>query len=109
MSEDNEKTEVIVNVEVTNDSSKNLLIIAIIVIVGVGIALSLFGSGDGGLFSDDDEFGITGSCGDGIDNDGGGQADRDDPDCYHEPEVWKGYDESRNESNGSNDPPQGRP
>ena len=109
MSEDEDKAEVIVNVEVNNDSTKNLLIVAVIVIVGVGIALSLFGGGDGGIFSDGGNLGADGSCGDGIDNDGGGQADEDDPDCYSNPTVWEGYDPSRTEVNRDNDPPGGRP
>ncbi len=47
-------------------------------------------------------------CNDGIDNDGGGQADADDPDCYSNPDVWKGYDPNRSETNSANDGP-GRP
>lgn len=109
MSDESDKTEITVNVEVNNDSTKTLLVAAVVIIVGIGIALSLFGGGDGGLFGGDGTSGIVGNCGDDTDNDGGGKADRDDPDCYHEPEVWKGYDANRSETNGSNDPPQGRP
>lgn len=51
--------------------------------------------------------GAEGNCGDGKDNDGGGRADRDDPDCYANPEVWEGYSTARFESNAANDVPSG--
>jgi hypothetical protein len=109
MSDESDKSEITVNVEVSNDSTKTMLVAAVVVVVGIGIALTLFGGGDGGLFGKGEAGVIEGNCGDGADNDGGGQADQDDPDCYHEPEVWKGYDANRSETTSSNDPPQGRP
>ncbi|MDP6639972.1 MAG: hypothetical protein QGH90_02870 [Candidatus Poseidoniaceae archaeon] len=108
MTVDEEKSEITVNVEVRNDSSKNMIIAAVIIVIGIGIALSLFGGESSGIFGGD-AGGISGTCGDGIDNDGGGQADRDDPDCYHEPEIWKGYDADRKEIHADNDPLHGRP
>ena len=64
------------------------------------------GSGNSGF---DEEGGAGGNCGDGKDNDSGGQADRDDPDCYANPEVWEGYSTARSETNAANDPPNGQP
>lgn len=108
MAEGEEKTKVEVTVEVTDNTTKTILVAAVVVIGGVVIAMALVG-GEGGVFGGGGSEGIVGNCGDGIDNDGGGQADRDDPDCYNEPEVWKGYDAERDESSGGNDPPGGRP
>ena len=72
----------------------------ILLISGGGIVEDLLlRSGDSG----------EGNCGDGIDNDKGGQADDDDPDCYSNPEVWEGYDPNRTEANRDNDPPGGSP
>ena len=44
-----------------------------------------------------------GNCGDGLDNDNGGKADRDDPDCYANPTSLDGYDPNRTEANRDND------
>ena len=40
---------------------------------------------------------------DGLDNDNGGKADRDDPDCYANPTTFDGYDPNRTEANRDND------
>tara|TARA_B100001123_G_scaffold434812_1_gene562026 strand:+ start:128 stop:490 length:363 start_codon:yes stop_codon:yes gene_type:complete len=56
-----------------------------------------------------EESSVKGNCGDGIDNDGGGQSDSDDPDCYSNPQVWEGYNPNRNEVDSTNDPPEGKP
>jgi len=57
----------------------------------------------------DEGAGASGNCGDGVDNDAGGQSDRDDPDCYANPELWEGYSSNRSETNSNNDPPDGQP
>ena len=103
-----DKAEIVVQVESKDTSSKVILIMLIIVLVGLVIAVMMTGGPDALLSNDDDDRGV-GNCGDGIDNDKGGQADRDDPDCYANPEVWEGYDPSRTEANRDNDPPGGRP
>ena len=102
-----DKLEIVVQVESKDTSSKVILIMLIIVLVGLVIAVMISGGPDALLTSGDDRG--VGNCGDGIDNDQGGQSDRDDPDCYANPEVWEGYDPSRTETNRDNDPPGGRP
>ena len=102
-----DKVELIVKVESKDTSSKVILIMLIIVLVGLVIAVMMQGGPDA-LLSGNDQSGV-GNCGDGIDNDNGGQADREDPDCYSNPELWEGYDSSRSEANRDNDPPGGRP
>ena len=105
-SNSDDKVEVKVTVESKDTSSKVILIILILVLAGLMIAVMMKG-GPEALLSDG-ERGV-GNCGDGVDNDKGGQADRDDPDCYKNPEVWEGYDPNRSEANRDNDPPGGRP
>ncbi|MDG1533433.1 MAG: hypothetical protein P8Q35_03195 [Candidatus Thalassarchaeaceae archaeon] len=106
-SQPNDKVEVKVVVESKDTSSKVILIILILVLSGLTIAVIAKG-GPEALLSGDDGRGV-GNCGDGIDNDKGGQADRDDPDCYANPSVWEGYDPNRTEANRDNDPPGGQP
>ena len=74
-----DKVEIVVQVESKDTSSKVILIMLIIVLVGLVIAV-MMGGGPDALLSSDDDRGV-GNCGDGIDNDKGGQVDRDDPDC----------------------------
>lgn len=102
-----EDRQITVNVEVNDSTTKTILIAAIVVIGGVSLAMIMIG--DGGILGDSHIGPNEGTCGDGIDNDNGGQADRDDPDCYNNPEVWQGYDSQRDENNQQNDPPNGRP
>ncbi len=101
-----DKVEVKVTVESKDTSSKVILIILILVLTGLMIAVMAKGGPEALLR--DGQSGV-GNCDDGIDNDKGGQADRDDPDCYANPEVWEGYDPNRSEANRDNDPPGGRP
>ncbi len=76
--------------------------VGILLVVGVGAAAMLL-TGDGvGVGSNG--YGEP-PCADGIDNDGGGKKDGNDPDCYANPEVWEGYDPNRQETNPANDPP----
>ena len=58
------------------------------------------GGAESFLSSNDDDIG---NCGDGLDNDNGGAADRDDPDCYANPTSFDGYDPNRTEANRDND------
>ena len=102
-----DKVELVGTVESKDTSSKVILIILILVLAGLVIAVMMRGGPDA-LLSGDNDRGV-GNCGDGIDNDKGGQADRDDPDCYANPDVWEGYDSNRKEANRDNDPPGGRP
>ena len=104
----NEKTEIKVVLEPQDSTSKYILVALILVLSGLLFAILAGGGAESFLSSNDDDIGV-GNCGDGIDNDKGGQADRDDPDCYANPEVWEGYDPSRTEANRDNDPPGGRP
>ena len=99
-----------VKIEVThkhesNKSSTTWTIALVVVLVLAGAVVYAADSvkeiaGSGG--------GDGGNCGDGVDNDGGGQADRDDPDCYENPELWKGYNPDKRETSPGNDGP-GRP
>ena len=102
-----DKVELVVTVESKDTSSKVILIILILVLAGLVIAVMMRGGPDA-LLSGVNDRGV-GNCGDGIDNDKGGQAARDDPDCYANPDVWEGYDSNRKEANRDNDPPGGRP
>lgn len=88
-------------------SKATIWTLSMVIVLGlaVGSWFVMSGSIDAALVGGD---GGGGNCGDGIDNDGGGQADRDDPDCYENPEVWKGYNPDRMETSRSNDGP-GRP
>ena len=84
-------------------SSVTTWTIIMLVVLGLaGGAWMVFSGGDdGGSILG---FGGGGNCDDGIDNDGGGQADHSDPDCYSNPEIWEGYDAGRSETDGGNDP-----
>jgi len=103
---DDDKVEVRVVVESKDSASKVILIALTLALVGVLIAVISGGSVEDLLKRGDSG---EGNCGDGIDNDKGGQADDDDPDCYSNPEVWEGYDPNRTEANRDNDPPGGKP
>ena len=101
---DENKPEITVVVESRDTASKVIMLALVIVLSGVLVALLTTEAGEGILA----KTGISsGNCGDGIDNDKGGQADEDDPDCYNNPEVWEGYDENRSEANRYNDPTSG--
>tara|TARA_B100000700_G_scaffold106511_1_gene120225 strand:- start:42393 stop:42725 length:333 start_codon:yes stop_codon:yes gene_type:complete len=106
-SEANDKVEVKVVVESKDTSSKVILILLILVLSGLMIAVMVNGGPESLLAKSSDSS--VANCGDGIDNDKGGQSDRDDPDCYANPEIWEGYDPNRTEANRDNDPPGGRP
>ncbi|MFL2979698.1 MAG: hypothetical protein ACJZ4N_03125 [Candidatus Thalassarchaeaceae archaeon] len=99
------RPEIKVVVESKDTASKVIMIALVIVLSGVLMALLTTEAGENILSSVTDS---SGNCGDGLDNDNGGQADRDDPDCYNNPELWEGYDEDRSEANRDNDPPGGR-
>ena len=75
----NEKTEIKVVLEPQDSTSKYILVALILVLSGLLFAI-LAGGGAEKLLSSDNE--TIGNCGDGLDNDNGGKADRDDPDCY---------------------------
>ena len=80
-----DKVEVKVVVESKDTSSKVILIILILVLAGLMVAVIANG-GPSALLKD----GLLGegNWGDGIDNDKGGQAYEDDPDCYSNLSVW---------------------
>jgi len=101
-----DKVEVKVVVESKDSASKVILAGLTVVLLGILITLASGGGVDNFLPKSSVS---DGNCGDGIDNDSGGQADQDDPDCYSNPTVWEGYDPSRTEANRDNDPPGGRP
>ena len=103
---DDDKVEVRVVVESKDSASKVILIALTLALVGVLIAV-ISGGGVEDLLKRGDSG--EGNCGDGIDNDKGGQADDDAPDCYSNPEGWEGYDPNRTEANRDNDPPGGKP
>ena len=101
-SEDGVRT---VKVEITHKheerSSATTWAIALGVVLILGIGVFYLSDSSGGLLSGDDgEYG----CNNGLDDDGGGATDRDDPDC------WTGtqYKKENRESNSNNDP-QGPP
>jgi len=101
-----DKVEVKVIVESKDSASKVILAGLTVVFLGILIVLASGGGVDSLL----PKSAVSeGNCDDGIDNDKGGQADEDDPDCYSNPSVWEGYDPSRSEANRDNDPPGGRP
>ena len=104
---ESDKVEVKVVVESKDTSSKVILVALTLVLSGVLLVLVTGGGADG--FLSPKKGDAAANCGDGIDNDGGGQADRDDPDCYSNPSVWEGYDSTRTEANRDNDPPGGQP
>ncbi len=101
-----DKVEVKVVVESKDSASKVILAGLTIALLGILIVLASAGGVDSLL----PKSAVSeGNCGDGIDNDKGGQADEDAPDCSSNPSVWEGYDPSRSEANRDNDPPGGRP
>ena len=87
---------------------QGLIALGMVLLFTAGMAyyyVNIEGGNNSGNF---DESNTKGNCGDGIDNDGGGTADREDIDCYSNPELWKGYDSNRNEIDPENDdPPEG--
>lgn len=99
------QVEVIHKTEGSPNATVWMLSMVIVLGLAIGAWFVMSGSIDGALVGGD---GGVGNCGDGIDNDGGGQADMDDPDCYENPELWKGYNADRTETSSSNDGP-GRP
>ena len=104
---DDDKVEVRVVVASKASASKVILIALTLVLLGILIAV-ISGGGVEDLLLRSGDSG-EGNCGDGIDNDKGGQADDDDPDCYSNPEVWEGYDPNRTEATRATDPPGGNP
>ena len=93
----NEKTEIKVVLEPQDSTSKYILVALILVLSGLLFAILAGGGAESFLSSNDDTIG---NCGDGLDNDNGGKADRDDPDCYTSSD---GYDPNRTEANRDND------
>jgi|TARA_B110000116_G_scaffold262379_1_gene267597 hypothetical protein len=96
-----EKVELKVVLEPQDSTSKYILVALILVLTGLLFAIIASGGADNLLLSKSSSD--TGNCGDGIDNDKGGKADRDDPDCYANPTTFDGYDASRTEANRDND------
>ncbi len=96
----NEKTEIKVVLESQDSTSKYILVALILVLSGLLFAILAGGGAESFLSSNDDDIG---NCGDGLDNDNGGAADRDDPDCYANPTSFDGYDPNRTEANRDND------
>ena len=80
-----DKIEVKVVVESKDSTSKVILAGLTVVLLGILIVLASGGGVDSILPKSTVS---EGECGDGIDNDKGGQADEDDPDCYANPSVW---------------------
>jgi hypothetical protein len=95
--DEKDKTEITVIVE--TKSNGNVLAIGIAILLGLIILVIASDDGVGGLLGGSNSD-IQGNCADGIDNDGGGQADHDDPDCY----VQNNYNPEGSESNPNNDP-----
>jgi hypothetical protein len=98
---DKDDAKVDLTVVVKTKSSTGIIVVIVIIILLGTITVMMSEGGVEGLLGGSEEN--EGNCDDGIDNDGGGQADRDDPDCYNNPEVWQGYDENRSEVNRDND------
>ena len=96
-----EKVELKVVLESQDSTSKYILVALILVLCGLLFAILASGGADSLLSSNDDSN--DGNCGDGIDNDNGGKADEEDPDCYANPLDMQGYDPSRTEANRDND------
>tara|TARA_B100001996_G_scaffold369817_1_gene343620 strand:+ start:463 stop:798 length:336 start_codon:yes stop_codon:yes gene_type:complete len=96
-----EKVELRVVLEPQDNTSKYILVALILVLSGLLFAILASGGAESLLSSS--EKSSTGNCGDGIDNDKGGKADRDDPDCYANPTTLDGYDPNRTEANRDND------
>ena len=96
-----DKVELKVVLESQDRTSKYILVALILVLCGLLFAILASGGADSLLSSNDDSN--DGNCGDDIDNDNGGAADRDDPDCYANPLDMQGYDPSRTEANRDND------
>jgi hypothetical protein len=96
-----EKVELTVVLEPQDSTSKYILVALILVLSSLLFAILASGGAESLLSSNNDS--TIGNCGDGIDNDNGGKADRDDPDCYANPTTLDGYDASRTEANRDND------
>ncbi len=95
------RVEVVVTHDERGANSSMLWTVGILLVVGIGAAAMMV-TKDGGELGN----GYTApECADGIDNDGGGKKDSNDPDCYSNPELWEGYDPNRRETNAANDPP----
>ena len=92
-----EKVELTVVLESQDSTSKYILVALILVLSGLLFAILASGGAESLLSSNNDS--TIGNCGDGIDNDNGGKADGEDPDCYSN----DGYDASRTEANRDND------
>ena len=95
-----EKVELKVVLEPQDSTSKYILVALILVLSGLLFAILASGGAENLLSSNDSTIG---NCGDGIDNDNGGKADQEDPDCYANPSSLDGYDASRTEANRDND------
>tara|TARA_B100001750_G_C15258134_1_gene471245 strand:- start:362 stop:673 length:312 start_codon:yes stop_codon:yes gene_type:complete len=98
---EDDKVEVKVVVESKDSASKVILISLTLVLLGILIAVVSSGGVEELLPKRADDGG--GNCGDGIDNDNGGKADAEDPDCYSNPKLWEGYDPSLTEDQPDND------
>ena len=96
----NAKTEIKVVLETQHSTSKYILVALILVLSGLLFAILAGGGAESFLSSNDDTIG---NCGDGLDNDNGGSADEEDPDCYANPTSFDGYDPNRTEANRDND------
>ena len=79
-----------------------ILISLVIVLSGVLLALLTTDAGEGIL---NPASGNSGNCGDGVDNDNGGQSDQDDPDCYNNQKFGRATTRIEPEANRDNDPP----
>jgi hypothetical protein len=96
------RVEVVVTHAESGVNSSMVYTVAILLLAGLGAATMMLTKDGDGLGSDGYN---APQCADGIDNDGGGKKDGNDPDCYSNPEVWEGYDPNRRETNAANDPP----
>ena len=88
---------------------QGLIALGMVLLFTAGMAYYYVNFQNGNGSENFEESSAKGNCGDGLDNDGGGQSDSDDPDCYSNPEIWEGYNPNRSETNSENDPPEGKP
>ncbi len=97
---EDDKVEVKVVVESKDSASKVILAGLTVVLLGILIVLI----SNNGIDHILPKSAVSeGNCDDGIDNDNGGKADADDPDCYSNPKLWEGYDPSLTEDQPDND------
>jgi hypothetical protein len=96
------RVEVVVTKAESGANLSMIWTVGILLVVGLGAATMMLTKDGGGSGSDGYN---APECADGIDNDGGGKKDGNDPDCYSNPELWEGYDPNRRETNAANDPP----